>query len=371
MRPEIRFRVVGVAIVAVLVGLFFTLCERRVQEVNRGYRGEALRNPYYGAQRFLETMGADVTFASEDDALSFPDSGTIWVLALDRSLDVDTSLLIDWAESGGHLYLLRGNATNPDSEYEVLDALGIFFFESPSDRAITEVVISGSEPLEVAFESDGRVDTHDGEATARIEDESGSYALSLEYGDGRITLLAVDTPFRHPEIGQFDHAEFLWRFVGADQEERPILWSYGGSGIASPSLLTLLFRHAGALMASLAALIAAWLWQSAVRFGPIAPDPPPARRRLLEHIEAMGRFAWRKDHGQYLVESMRVRLDREMLRRHPDWRHLDSADREARFTELVSMPPAAIARALHDRDLKDAERFRERVLQLEKMRKAL
>ena len=66
-----------------------------------------------------------------------------------------------------------------------------------------------------------------------------------------------------------------------------------------------LWIHAGPLVIVLTLLLIAWLFGAVRRFGPMQPVPPPARRRVLEHIEAAGHFLWKQNQRHRLVEGVR------------------------------------------------------------------
>src|SRR3546814_3831009 len=72
-------------------------------------------------------------------------------------------------------------------------------------------------------------------------------------------------------------------------------------------------------MAWLPALLAlaAWLWMRTQRFGPRLPSPEPARRALLEHVQASGEHLWRYGRASALYAAVREVFMARLRRRDP------------------------------------------------------
>jgi hypothetical protein len=148
---------------------------------------------------------------------------------------------------------------------------------------------------------------------------------------------------RNRSIGQNDHAEFLWQLVRFQP----------GTGAVfvfdNPQKLSLarwLADNAWAVLAAGALLLVAWLWRVAPRFGPIAPDPEPARRRLLDHLRASGRFQWSAGGAATLAEAAREAALRRVARAQPDFAALGTAERGARLAASFGLPAEEAGRVL-------------------------
>jgi hypothetical protein len=86
-----------------------------------------------------------------------------------------------------------------------------------------------------------------------------------------------------------------------------------------------------------AALLALWLWRTGPRFGPVMPDAPPARRRLLDHLRASGRYYWAKGLRNRLIVAARDAALRRVARAQPDFAAAPVEERAARLSALVSV----------------------------------
>jgi hypothetical protein len=79
--------------------------------------------------------------------------------------------------------------------------------------------------------------------------------------------------------------------------------------------------------------------------GPPAPLPTTARRRLLEHVEALSQLAARTSTAP-LVEAARSGLLRGLKRRLPQLAGLDAAARVAHVARLTGLPEYEVELAL-------------------------
>jgi hypothetical protein len=93
-------------------------------------------------------------------------------------------------------------------------------------------------------------------------------------------------------------------------------------------------------------LLALWLWSIIPRFGPVAPDQPPARRRLLDHLRASGRYFWVKGLRSRLVVAARDAALRRIARAQPDFATASQSERAARLSSLTGISKEESARFL-------------------------
>jgi hypothetical protein len=141
---------------------------------------------------------------------------------------------------------------------------------------------------------------------------------------------------RNRSIGRLDHAEFLWQIVRF-QPDTPALFVFDNP--QKLSLLAWLRDNAWAVLAAAGLLLVLWLWRVGARFGPVLPDPEPARRRLLDHLRASGRFQWSRGGGGALVEAAREAALRRVGRAYPDFAALTRAEQQSRLVELFGVRP--------------------------------
>jgi hypothetical protein len=84
-------------------------------------------------------------------------------------------------------------------------------------------------------------------------------------------------------------------------------------------------------------LLFLWLWSIAPRFGPVAPDAPPGRRRLLDHLRASGRYFWNKGLRARLVIAARDAALRRVNRAQPDFAGASERERVDRLASLAAI----------------------------------
>ena len=155
---------------------------------------------------------------------------------------------------------------------------------------------------------------------------------------------------RNLAIGQLDHAEFLWQLVRFQPGTAEVFVFDNPQKL---SLVQWLVDNAWAVLAAGAALLLVWLWRIAPRFGPMAPDPEPVRRRLLDHLRASGRFQWSKGGAATLAEAAREAALRRVARAQTDFAALSPAERRDRLAASFDLPAEEAGRVL--RPAKDTQ----------------
>jgi hypothetical protein len=93
-------------------------------------------------------------------------------------------------------------------------------------------------------------------------------------------------------------------------------------------------------------LLAAWLWRIMPRFGPLIPDPLPARRRLLDHLRASGLFHWNNGDVVRLTGAAREACMHKIGRTHPAIAALPVPQCAARLAQLTGLPENQVVLAL-------------------------
>ena len=171
-------------------------------------------------------------------------------------------------------------------------------------------------------------------------DERGRF-VSFDYGDGAVSALVGLHFARNQLVGTEDNADLPLAPPQPDAGSRAADLSAPGAPVAVG-----ISRAARARRCSLAvaALVALWLWRIAPRFGPVQPDPPPARRRLLDHLRASGRFYWAQGLRGRLIVAARDAALRRIARAQPDFAQAGQAERTARVAALAEIPPAEAQR---------------------------
>jgi hypothetical protein len=88
------------------------------------------------------------------------------------------------------------------------------------------------------------------------------------------------------------------------------------------------------------------LWRIIPRFGPLIPDPLPARRRLLDHLRASGLFHWNNGDVARLTSAAREACMHKIGRTHPVIAALPMPQRAARLAQLTGLPEDQIVLGL-------------------------
>jgi len=344
------------AVVALLGGAvwFFSNFERVPDKEWTGYHGEARRNGFLAAERLLDRMGLRVRHLKTPIELrDLAADGTLILPARRNALaPAERDRLLAWVEGGGHLIVQSENRRLPDP---VLDSLGVKrapVKTPPGQRRPAEVRLPHApDPLKVSFASGQTLAAPEG--AFRVEERGATPLVHFKRGRGQVTALTDFGFMRNAAIGQHDHAEFLWQLVRFQPGTAAVFVFDDPQKL---SLVQWLVDHAWAVLAAGALLLAAWLWRIAPRFGPMAPDPEPARRRLLDHLRASGRFQWSAGGAASLAEAAREAALRRVARAQTDFAALGPAERRARLAASFDLPAAEAERVLRRaRDTSPAE----------------
>jgi len=350
-------------------------------------RGEASYNPLYALKLALQASGVDAHSRQrlQLDEVALGDHDTVLVLSDPRTLSpADVDGLLDWVESGGHLLvrtprLERGEATRTA---ELLDALRLQPLPKYDCMPVTR-------PPSAAG-------TKGGDETG--EDDARPQARFAFCGGTRFTMLAVEPLHAWGDLdsgyayARLAHGEGTvdvladFGFLTNDALEQPAFaalarqllqpgWKRGTVHLVyaadMPPLWRLLFERGW--MAWLPALLAlvAWLWLRIQRFGPRMPSPEPARRALLEHVQASGEHLWRYGRGSALYAAVREAFIARLRRRDPLAAALDGRAQAEAIARRTGAPVADIERALQTPRPNDGADFRNRIARLLQLRQQL
>ena len=331
----------AVALGAWLYANFDSVTEREYV----GYQGEARRNFLLAATRLYERMGKHTRALRRPAELAeLPPGGTL-VLARYRTGMVPHTVerVLAWVEAGGHLIVAAEwhHASDP-----LLERLEIDRRELKQRAARDPVTVTlPHAPREMRVVVGNRVDLVERapRAIVRVADKLGVVLLHYQRGSGQVTVLASMSFLGNATIGEHDHAELAWQLARFHPGSPVIVIA---TRVATPSLAAALVEHAWQALLAAALLLAAWLWRIIPRFGPRIPDPPRARRRLLDHLRASGLFHWQHGEVARLTGAAREACMHKVGRTHPGLIAMPVAQRAARIAELTGLPEDAILLAL-------------------------
>ena len=329
-----------------------------------GATREARANPLLGAEHLLVALGKEVRGVNRLRGVP-PEHGTLFLPTTRRKLSDELVSNIDaWAYRGGHLLIVV-----PSEEELPKDRIVEGWVDGGTeyvDDTDASIEIGGwEEPLKVeftyAFELFDDLDV----ANNPIESDQGSHAVTIPYGTGLVTLLSEYTFATNNYIGDDDNAAFLWHLLSLSQSAQ--IWLVHGADV--PSLWDHLREDAWMVLVSLVTLIGAIIWLSARRFGPFIPNESIKRRRLLEHIEASGRFLWRYRQSEELLHAVQASLLRSLEFRHPGW--AASQDLHRKLGEASGFAREDVKLALTQREVREEHSFTQMVKTLELIRNRL
>lgn len=358
-----RLGVLLVSLVILALTLFW-LCFDEVSDHAWGsVSPKVYREPFLAARRLaakFQVESGDFHAISELDGAG---RGTVAVIGNHRQdmsiAEIDK--LAAFAERGGHLWIEAESEYTTRQEVDggsgdaLLDRFDIGFgSELPSlpigrtyrgalvgddegpthsyDKPNVDLVLThaeGEEPLVVYFERDrGLVGPEDDEILLSAGPEGHARLLHFGYGEGRVTVVTEFDFAYNSQLGRNDDAELFHRLLTATPATRLLFFRADRIGLEE-----WLWEHARPVLLTLAALILVYLWRRLPRFGPIAPDPLPLRRRLSDHLLASGRFLWGSGQRAGLAPAAcRAALD-AVARQYPQFRLFGRED-QVRF--LVS-----------------------------------
>lgn len=310
-----------------------------------GFQGEARRNFLLAAMRLVERMGLSTREArhlSDLDAL--PPGGTL-ILARHRAALTTQRVerILSWVAAGGHLIVAAEDYRVRDALFDRLGVMRRQLRLRPPGRPSEIRLPHARAPLRVTFGY--RIDIIDLEkqAALTVDDHWSVLLLHFVRGEGRVTVLNGLQFMSNAHIGEHDHAEFTWQLLRFHPATSEVVVAVQ---LQKPSLAGWLAEHARQVSVLAGVLVILWLWRIVPRFGPLKPEPPPARRRLLDHLRASGLFFWNTGNTGRLLAAAREACLNRVGRKHPAIVTLPAAERAARLAALSGLPEGEIAFAL-------------------------
>lgn len=297
-----------------------------------GPSGEARLRQFLAAERFAERMSMPAReLRSLPDVDSLEKDGVLLLPRGRQSLDQPRmEHLLAWVQAGAHLIVEAEPYGVPDP---LLDLLSVRRVQSDYRNSPVLVQFAPDRALSLPLQGRLSLEPPTGRLLLRGAIDQSVYLASFTRGRGVVTITTSLAFARNGLIGERDHAEALWRLMQLTpashfavywQPERLSLWRF-------------LAEHALAAVAAIAALLVTWLWRIAPRFGPVAPDAPPARRRLLDHLRASGRYYWALNLRERLLFAARDAALRRVLRAQPEFAALNPQERAARLASLAGI----------------------------------
>lgn len=348
------------------------------QEIRTDIAEEALRNPLLAAERFLQDIGQAAESRSDSELLSELPSTDDLILIHRLNTQLPDSYydpLVEWMERGGGVVLMARSLSDSDEDiHPLLSRFGISLQRWDIDDEETEedeefdedawLKLDRTNPLKFRSYLNAREDEYyeftlrgeahkvniisgrylynaDNELNWVIGSEDAPRLLSLDVGNGRLTVSADPGLFESGRIDDNDHALLLSAISGGYDK----VWLLYGREM--PSLTTLLWNKFPFLITTLLILLAMLLWTQMRDSGPRLMVDQIGRRNLIEHLDAAADFAWRLDQAGSLIAENRRSLQQHWQRKHPQLARLSQDESSAWIAELTQQPIEDIEFALH------------------------
>lgn len=172
--------------------------------------------------------------------------------------------------------------------------------------------------------------------------ETGTQFISLEIGDGTVSVFTDMRFMTNKRILQYDHARFAHRLLVHDEPDSKVWIQYLTE---MPSIFRVLWEKAWMAVTVAAIILVCSLWALGVRFGPVIPETTLSRRRLLEHVEAGGWFLWRNNHKEVLVAQTRRALLNQAIQKHPQLHRMEKHEQYHFLAHMAGLDPATVTDA--------------------------
>jgi len=281
-----------------------------------------------------------------------PPGGTLVLEYLSHPLSAsETTLLLDWVQAGG---CLIADATISPFDDErgsraLLDRLELSLTPYEEDRWSFSVWEDQFEDGEIPY----RIQRHDHWLIQADEadwdrvmgTDQGAVLVSGHYGKGSIVVFSDMAFLSNMSFEKLDHAAWVARVLqenGADPAKGAVVWSKP----VEMALFPWLWEKARPFLIAAGVLILAWLWSGLFRFGAVLQSEARPRRSLLEHLQASGRFLWRRDGREALLAVSREAVVRRAERIFPAFSHLPEMDRRAFLAQRSGLSEDEVADAL-------------------------
>lgn len=377
------------ALVAALMGalaVYLYLKAVPYQEViDHGPSPQAQANPYLAAEHFLRQHGIHVEHANSLNVLPTLEPHQRSLLLLGERTNMtprEADQLINWTRAGGRLLFvaeaLWDDKTGSSGDL-LLDRVHLRQLLSKDlkepapelikDRypELTKLYLEDEEaPAYIGFDTDFHLEDPQNQAQAWANSALATHMMQLNLGLGSVTVITDAELWKNDHIDQYDNAWLLW-YLNADTNVTLLF------NTDHDNLLTLLLRYFPQVLVALLALIALWLWRSAVRHGPLQQPAPKARRQLEEHLQASAGFHLRHNGQQHLLQALQQDVLRRARHLHPGFEQLAVAEQWQVLARLTRQPTRAISQALSPRPTQrmSSAEFCRQVAHLQTLRNAL
>ena len=356
MRKPSAFSIVVVLVVLLVATWIVRNTEWGPVEIPTPLRGEAATNPFYAAQKLVETLGAT---SERREALDATPSDAVVVLST-WSWDIDDARRAElerWVENGGRLVADAALITGSDA-FERWTGISHEDEEVAPDADVFKApeIVEPCVPLDEVgadvegaplyaysacnFDDTSWFETHE-RLLWGLRDGDLLRAARVAVGQGTVTVIN-GVPFVFRELLEGDHGELLAAATELRVGDHVVFMSEADVA----SLPELVWRYGAPVVVVLLLWIALALWRGAMRFGPLVAPTESARRSLAEQVLGTGRFSLRVGGGAALAAAARRALHEAAARRIVGYERLAVAAQAQAVAALAHVDAGELAAAL-------------------------
>lgn len=322
---------IALAVAAICVGGFLMLFKRESVTVSGYPTGEPAYNRFYALERTLADIGhASTGNVNLAQVLPFLRPGDTVVIGEDvsRIKYDEAKKLAAWVRRGGHLVF--SPMDHDGSDVPLLQQLNVII---PSKNTYNCTKLWTNVPVGKGYEQQFMSlcgvgfklqPSYLGSTQVAIHDRYDDLAFArVSDGEGTISVINDLNAISGDKLRNYPEQEFAWRLLEPNMGQGHFYFFY--ELIGTSFWINLFLRGWPALLASLL-LALGWMLMRSQRFGPLMPAPPAHRRALLEHIQAVGEFLFRRDGGRSLHRLACDAVIARLRRRDPAGAMLQDAE---------------------------------------------
>lgn len=332
------------AIICVLIIYAYQKAPKKTVTVREPPEAHIRADKFYAASRYFKDNGIIVfrfSEATKEQLGQIPVSDTILI---DGSRNVaihkdEAERLYEWYDRGGHIVITPPEFTLPQDTL-----LTVFKLKTEKKKKIVKPVrygfssypcrcqgvITNYRYTSIPYYIDGTAlhgRTEKGYYIPGKPDgrkSPGGYLhtqrdnRSSKTNSRIFTYLSDLKPFYNQNIAAADHMKLLWHLTlhrPAGEQQKRNLWIL--TGRRQPSLAEIFTERALWITVFAVLLFVIYFWSHFQRFGPVLPDTSMARRSLIEHLRADGRYFLRSNNYWRLYNSVLEMLYFNLERRIP------------------------------------------------------
>ncbi len=371
-----------ISIIVIIIGgylyWFYSNFDKVTIETDIGASKEAKANPFFAAEKFLESVGKMTDSQKNYSILNqkLKPYDTLIIESSRVGLSTEKRQRIkDWISSGGHLILLATELYDDDlgtSRDVFLDDLGVRLYENSAsswdldrEENLTKVTFKNIEvQTKIFFDYNYYLQDASGDASFIGGNDYSDFFVQYDYDKGMITIVTDMNIWKNNLIDDYDHAMFLYQLVGGAEN----VWFLYNT--VQPSLLSIMADLIPMVIISFVLMLVAILFSASWRKGPPKNDDLRVQREIMQHIEAAGEFSYRNDSGKVLVEQLMSTLEFRLKKSIHQYNQISNSKKIVKLSQLTGKSKNELALLWQDEELTQ-DSFIKKVLLIQELKKQI